>query len=136
MACPFFFPLRRLQPGEDGIAPRLPLLAYFSGQCHAGSEAPAQPDDLRLCNTGYARARCPRFPQASPYDAVRISLRHHSPEALTLRYVLEKDCWPAAHGQTRLILETRCLDPEPESRLLARQLRAFAEAQGAFSETR
>jgi hypothetical protein len=40
------------------------------GECHAGAEIAAA--NHELCNFGYARGACPRFPEAAATDAVRF----------------------------------------------------------------
>ena len=105
MACPYFFPLRILEPGEWDPAPRMPLGATFSGECRLKASVQPEPGDsqptkqLDLCNSGYARGLCPRFPANAPADAVRFSLLISVDEII---YILEKDHAPLEHGRLGL----------------------------------
>jgi len=80
----------------------LPLGDLWAGQCRATPNHPCDPEDsaLRpLCNLGYARGNCARFP-ASPDvpDAVRFTISAHQGSLLRLYYVIERDHHPFAHG--------------------------------------
>ncbi len=122
MACPFFRPIDRLDEGAWTHAPRLPLGDPYRGTCHARPgevlEAPeAQQRDL--CNCGYVRGRCDRFPADSAADAVRFSVVSDRDGQVQLVYVLEKDHSPVKHG---------LLDNAPVSELLSSQARAFLQS--------
>ena len=118
MACPFFEPRRKLDPGPWTHVPRLPLGAPFAGLCraHAGeAQEPAEEHQRDLCNCGYARGRCAEFPPDATADAVRFSM-----SGAALIYILERDHAPVQHG----VLESDEGD-EP----LKSQARAFRESQ-------
>ena len=125
MACPFFEPRQALPPGAWAHRPRSPLGESYSGHCHASGE-PAEdhgpdPRNHELCNYGYARGLCDRFPASSQSncalaDAVRFSIICEKP--LRLVYILEKDHAPMEHGE----LDSRLLAP---NEILAAQARAF-----------
>ncbi len=123
MPCPYFYPRKRLESTEWDPAPRLPLGAAFSGDCGSPVELDADvadpTDPSNLCNSGYARGLCPRFPADAPADAVRFSLRINGGELI---YVFEKDLAPLKHGR----LPTAQLDGD--TALLA-QARAFLSTQ-------
>lgn len=94
------------------------------GECHAaGSVAtvPLEPLQRELCNSGYARGLCSRFPSAAAADAVRFS---PLPEGRLL-YILEKDHAPLEHGEIDAATDPR----EP----LATQARAFLASMRSFS---
>jgi hypothetical protein len=93
----------------------VPLGESYSGHCHASGE-PSQDDQRDLCNHGYARGLCDRFPAACLADAVRFSVACEKP--LRLVYILEKDHAPVEHGE----LDSRLLAP---TAILAAQARAF-----------
>ena len=117
MACPFFKPVQRLDPGGWDPAPRLPLLDAWSGVCTAAYDwTPPEAVQREICNCGYARGRCDRFPSSKaadePADAVRFSALEER-----LIYVLERDHAPVEHGEIDPITDPR----EP----LASQARAF-----------
>jgi hypothetical protein len=131
--CPYFHPLRRAD--WLGSYPRLPLAAAWAGACHAPG-GPFEPQGALLfeaCNTGFGRARCHRFPPSAGHDAVRFHLLENSPDgALRVRYVLERNCWPAGFGDAILTAsgETVSLPSEPAScggrDTLVAQILAFA----------
>lgn len=79
----------------------LPLGDAWSGLCHAVPESPWQPGGETLypiCNIGYARSRCPRFPAGDAPDAVRFSIAADHGSSIQLYYVVERDHLPVAHG--------------------------------------
>ncbi|MEO8099078.1 MAG: hypothetical protein ABI811_15350 [Acidobacteriota bacterium] len=87
--------------------PRAPLGELFAGECRAGSPAPATHD---LCNFGYARGTCSRFPAGGEGpDAVRFSVTHESASEVRLVYVIEKDHAPLAHGTLEYCINTGTL---------------------------
>jgi hypothetical protein len=89
------------------------LLDAWSGVCTAAYDwTPPQATQREVCNCGYARGSCGRFPAGEAADAVRFSLLDGR-----LIYVLEKDHAPIEHGE---------IDPLTDSREpLASQARAF-----------
>ncbi len=131
--CPYFHPLRRAD--WLGSYPRLPLGAAWAGVCRAPGE-PLEPQGallFEICNTGFGRSHCPRFPAESPHDAVRFHLLGKNTDgALRIRYVFERNCWPAGFGDAELTpaRETVSLPSEPAScggpGTLKAQLLAFA----------
>ena len=115
MACPFFAPDRRLEPGPWTHVPRLPLGDAYSGECHVRPGEPHVPPEehqREVCNCGYPRGRCDRFPGGDAADAVRFSMTEAG-----VVYILEKDYAPVAHG----------IAPENDG-LLSLQARAFVES--------
>ena len=123
-------PVHRIGPGPWDPPPRLPLGDAWAGECRA-TGAPFTPTESSLremCNTGYARRRCPRFPEWSAADAVRFSLARAAETgagteatAPRVRFVLEKDHFPVEHGE---------IGPATEGReVLNRQAWAFLETQ-------
>jgi hypothetical protein len=116
MACPFFKPVQRLSAGGWDPAPRLPLLEAWGGVCTAAFDwTPPEAVQREVCNCGYARGRCDRFPVGQAADAVRFSVLGER-----LIYVLERDHAPVEHGEIDPITDSR----EP----LATQARAFLES--------
>jgi hypothetical protein len=147
MACPYFDPVH-VHPAPPGYhALPLPLGDSWMGTCRAGVEPAAEPDTALLdsvCNFGYARGRCPRFPADDPGpDAVRFAIIRAAAPSLELCYVLERDHHPFAHGSLSYSLAAGCLlqDKEgaPPPEMVTRQadayvksyLRRRAEASGA-----
>ena len=116
MSCPFFKPLLRLDAGGWDPSPRLPLGDAWGGVCVSGCDwAPPEATQREVCNIGYARGRCDRFPAERVADAVRFSAAGDR-----LVYILEKDHAPVEHGEIDSATDPR----EP----LASQARAFAES--------
>jgi hypothetical protein len=121
MACPYFYPLARFDSSPWSIPPRLPLGDAFSGECRAPGTS-AQPDETQVrevCNTGYGRGRCERFPAESGADAIRFHVAADSGELVKIQYVFERDSWPGEHGE---------IDFAASPAILRRQAEAFRES--------
>lgn len=96
MACPYFVPVEKR---EDRLAFRLPLGAFWTGECGASpGERPSEDVQRNECNFGYARGTCPRFPADAEADAVRFTRRGE--ERL---FILEKDHAPVRFGRVESI---------------------------------
>ena len=131
MACPFFVPSRRLETTGWIHAPRLPLGDPFGGACHVHPTDIVEPPEAQqrdLCNCGYARGRCDRFPSGSAADAVRFSVTGDTPERLSVVYVFEKDHAPAEFGALEYFIEGSRLDGPVLSAIVTQQARAFLES--------
>ena len=127
MACPFFLPVRMLDRGAWTNPPRLPLGEPYYGTCVARPSDPfSAPETVQreLCNCGYARGLCDRFPEDSAADAVRFSARSEAEGRVRLVYIVEKDHAPLEHGE----LEYDGAVIGHGSELLHAQARAFAES--------
>jgi hypothetical protein len=107
--------------------PRLPLGDHWGGACHARTDDIVEPLETlqrEVCNCGYAKGRCERFPGGSAADAVRFSVTSDAGDLIRLIYILEKDHAPAGHGT----LEYSVTDsPGEGGSLLEGQARAFLE---------
>src|SRR6185436_3807782 len=102
MACPYFFPVERRSSAVGARDAMLPLGDSWSGLCRAIPGALSIPDEsaLRpLCNLGYARGACPRFPSADGPDAVRFTISRDAGDSIRIDYVVERDHHPFAHGR-------------------------------------
>ena len=101
MACPYFYPLARFESSNWVVPPRLPLGDAFAGECRAAGAAfqPEEEKVRQVCNLGYGRGRCDRFPENAATDAVRFNLTEDAGALIRIQYVDEKDCWPGDHGQ-------------------------------------
>lgn len=127
MACPYFFPLARIDDRTWAVLPRLPLGDPHTGECraHAAAITPGETTLRQLCNRGYGRGTCERFPQTAPSDAVRFHVSRHEGSALSIQYVFERDCWPLRYG----VLEyTDGTVGSGQDAILERQAIAFAES--------
>jgi hypothetical protein len=131
VACPFFVPSRRLEIAGWVRPPRLPLGDPFLGACHAQLADIVEPPESRqreVCNCGYARGRCDRFPGDSPGDAVRFSVTGDTLARLSVIYVVEKDHAPARHGTLEYVVGDARLEGPGMSEVLLQQARAFLES--------
>ena len=129
MACPYFYPLARFEGSAWIVPPRLPLGDAFAGECRAQDNA-FQPDEERVrqvCNLGYGRGRCDRFPQDAAADAVRFNLTEDAGALIRIQFVYEKDCWPRDHGQLNCE-NGRVASNGSGDALLERQAAAFVES--------
>jgi hypothetical protein len=131
VACPFFVPSRRLEITGWVRPPRFPLGDPFGGACHAHPADIIEPPEARqreLCNCGYARGRCDRFPDDSAADAVRFSVADDTPARLLVVYVVEKDHAPTEHGKLEYAIDDARLDGPVITDVLVKQARAFLES--------
>lgn len=104
VACPFFDPVAPRSSAADPAYAMLPLGDSWRGRCLADPHVPAVPDDHtlhHLCNLGYARLACSRFPgSGGPQapDAIRFSLVSAGDGPIRIRWSAECDHRPCAHG--------------------------------------
>jgi hypothetical protein len=131
MSCPYFYPSAPRSSLSDPRAAMLPLGGHWAGDCGAAPGLPWQPDaaTLRpLCNLGYARGVCSRFPDDAGPDAVRFTISSDDGATLRLYYVVERNHHPFAHGP---LAWSRALDAfaePPASPALHRQACAYVES--------
>jgi hypothetical protein len=131
MCCPYFDPVAPLAPRSGPAYATLPLGDAFTGVCRATPEQSWQPDDTMLqplCNLGYARGTCPRFPCGDGPDAVRFTISRDDGASIRLYYVLERDHQPYAHGPLVSTPPQPGFAGEPEGRLTASQAHAYLTA--------
>lgn len=111
--------------------PRFPLGDLFGGACHAHPADIIEPPEAHqreLCNCGYARGRCDRFPADNAADAVRFSITDETPATVALVYVVEKDHAPAEFGTLEYAVDDARLDGAQISDVLVQQAHAFLES--------
>lgn len=109
----------------------LPLGDAWAGVCRSVPESPSDPDasSVRpLCNLGYARGKCPRFPAGDGPDAVRFSIAADQNGALRISYVVERDHHPFAHGLLDYYTQSGAFAERPAGEILERQAQAYAES--------
>jgi hypothetical protein len=101
MSCPYFRPVTPQGRDSGPENAMLPLGGVWDGLCCAAPADPWQPDLStlqRLCNLGYARGNCGRFPGGDGPDAVRFAISGDDGVTVRLYYVIERDHHPFAHG--------------------------------------
>jgi len=129
MACPYFYPVERTRASDVRDA-MLPLGDAWSGFCRALPGLSTPPDEAGvrpLCNLGYARGNCARFPATNGPDAVRFTIARDAGATIGIAYVIERDHHPFAHGRLEYSTASGLLIDSP-SDLLARQAQAYAES--------
>ncbi len=129
MSCPYFYPVSPLG-GSGPRAAMLPLGDFWAGHCRAaGNEtAPPDPTCLRsLCNFGYARGNCPRFPDSAGPDAARFTIVADDESGVRIYYVLERDHLPFSHGPLDYSRSAREFRTAPPDEMLQRQAQAYVE---------
>ena len=130
MACPWFYPVERLQPGAGKRLPPVPLGDLRSGICHAFPGAEWTPDSgtaRRLCNFGYAREKCSRFPVDGP-DAVRFSISQDQDGLIRIYWVVEKDHLPSAHGRLEYSRTEACFRSSHPDARITQQAQAYVDS--------
>jgi hypothetical protein len=109
----------------------LPLGDCWEGVCRAEAGKATTPagESLRtLCNLGYARGVCPRFPEAPGPDAVRFTLVAEEGERLRLYHVVECDHHPFAAGALECLPRSGEVAGPAFSPLVERQAMAYARS--------
>ena len=141
MSCPYFYPSAPRSLPSDPKAAMLPLGGDWAGICRTAPEHNWQPDAAMLrplCNLGYARGVCDRFPDDEGPDAVRFTISSDDGATLRLYYVVERNHHPFAHGALTWPYAIAAFAEPPESLTLHRQACAYVESylrrkSGAFS---
>jgi hypothetical protein len=131
MSCPYFYPGAPRSLPSDSQAAMLPLGGDWSGACRADSEHPWLPDGATLrplCNLGYARGICSRFPDDGGPDAVRFTISGDDGVTLRLYYVVERNHHPFAHGPLIWSHAIAAFAEPPASQTLQRQACAYVES--------
>ena len=131
MACPYFYPVASSVRGSGPETAMLPLGDQWAGVCRAAPDSPCRPGETTLrplCNLGYARGACARFPPGEGPDAVRFTVRAADGAAVHLYYVVERDHHPFAHGPLEYSLASKSLVAPPPSENLNRQAQAYVES--------
>jgi hypothetical protein len=126
MSCPYFYPV---EPRASTAI--LPLGDRWAGVCRAVPNLPWQPDEAtlrRLCNLGYARGTCARFPSGEGPDAVRFTVSRDQGASLRIYYVLERDHHPFAHGPLDYSVAGGAFVNPPAGETMTRQAQAYVES--------
>jgi hypothetical protein len=131
MCCPYFSPVGQRREINVRFA-MLPLGDFWDGVCHAQTSGnPWQPGEdtvLTLCNIGYARGHCVRFPQEDGPDAVRFVVSGDDASSVRLHYTLERDHHPYAHGPLEFSRKEGVLADTAVNKLLACQAQAYVKS--------
>jgi hypothetical protein len=130
VACPYFLPQGELPTGLWVHEPRWPLGKAHSGLCCSRAGERLQPSaqhQEELCNYGYARGICERFPAESTADAVRFSIVEEDALRLRIVYVLENEHAPAQFGTLEYGIGAGSVLTSCPDATLARQAEAFAQ---------
>jgi len=109
----------------------LPLGGHWSGICRAVPEPASQPDAATvraLCNFGYARGICDRFPEGDGPDAVRFTIASDDGATLRLYYVVERNHHPFAHGPLAYSRTLAAFAGHPADQALRSQAQAYVES--------
>jgi hypothetical protein len=131
MACPLFYPVERFGDSAWRKHPRLPLGDPYSGACRADPKREWLPDQATLrdcCNLGYARERCPRFPQDGGPDAFRFSVVSDDGGTLKIFYIAERGHAPVEHGTIEYAAATGQLLNGHTGEIFQKQARAYVES--------
>jgi len=78
----------------------MPLGDTWRGACKAEADSFVPENSVlsELCNMGYARGRCPRYPQADARDAIRFLIARDRDQLIRIEYVVEHDHLPYGYG--------------------------------------
>ena len=131
MSCPYFYPTEpraRVSAAHDAM---LPLGDAWAGVCRATPDRPSAPEDAAirpLCNLGYARHTCARFPSGDGPDAVRFTIASDDGASIGVSYVVERDYHPFVHGRLEYSATTGVFLERPAGELLERQAHAYVES--------
>ncbi len=131
MACPYFYPIERFGDKAWPKPPRLPLGDPYTGLCCVDPLREFRPEEAalrELCNRGYARGRCPRFPPGDGPDMVRFSVTGDRDGVVKIAYVVESNGRPFEQGEIEYLAETRRFRPNLTGGMLERQAQAYAES--------
>ena len=129
MACPYFYPQARSE--KKAKQPRLPLGDAYSGLCRVDPMRDWRPDEALLrdcCNLGYARGRCPRFPDEPGPDATRFSVTSDQDGALSVFYVSERNHTAHEHGTLEYSVGAGKFLSDCPNQLLHKQAQAYVES--------
>lgn len=137
MACPYFYPTRRLEASEWRSRIRPPLGDAYEGECHASPANVHQPSrelTLEGCNLGYASKECNCFPAEAEADAVRFCVRSDTGSEIQIDYVFEHDHLPHSHGRIIYSRRLKCWRGIEGPGLLEQQARAYLDSYLAWKE--
>ena len=108
----------------------MPLGELYEGECRVAPDGyrPGLRELRNLCNLGYVRKTCPRFPPDAGPDAVRFSVARDTQDAVLIRYVEERDHRPWNHGWLEYQVAEQKLVSAHANPVVNRLAEAYAEA--------
>ncbi|HEV8145996.1 MAG TPA: hypothetical protein VGP79_06430 [Bryobacteraceae bacterium] len=125
-------PLRRVdESGRWEHAPRWPLIDLYFGVCRARQGEVIEAEEFiqrDLCNCGYPRGRCDRFPDDGASEAVRFSVVSEAEGMLRIIWVVEREHVPVEHRELEYVVASGAFVETPSSDILLAQARAFVES--------
>ena len=129
MACPYFEP-RSVAASPLHANARLPLVEEYEGLCLAAAEPFTAPADtqFRLCNQGYPRGGCERFPSDETRSCLRYELLSRNENTLEVMIIAERDYAPVDWRVVRYSTATGAEEPEISDACMRAQLAAFCRA--------
>jgi hypothetical protein len=74
---------------------------------------------------GYARGRCPRYPQSDARDATRFLIARDRDDLIRIEYVVERNHHPHAHGALEYGRVLGAFACSQENTVLTRQALAY-----------
>ena len=131
MSCPYFEPVEPRGHDASAHLAMLPLGDSWTGICLADPQHPAAPEDASLqtlCNIGYARENCRRFPTGAGPDAVRFAITSDDGAHIGVFYTLECDHHPYGHGPLEYRRDIGCFVETPPVAALSRQAQAYVDS--------
>lgn len=129
MACPYFEP-RSIAASPLHANARLPLIEEYEGLCRVAAEPFAAPADtqFRLCNQGYPRGGCERFPSDETRSCLRYELLSRSEDIFEVMIIAERDYAPVEWRVVKYSFAAGTVEPEMSDACMRAQLAAFCRA--------
>jgi len=107
----------------------VPLGDFYRGECRTQTEVHFPDDEsLFLCNLGYARQECSRFPAGSPVDQTRFAVADETPPTLLIRVVQEGGCRPLGSVTLEFDADRQVWTTTHGDPIIQRQAEAYLEA--------
>lgn len=127
MPCPLFEPQKKTELAQSPLG-RFPLLFEFEGACGSTTPKGGDQQHLQICNLGYAKGRCSRFPDDFPVSAVRFHVTAKTAQVLSVLVLEEADHWPYFSYPIKFLIAEGRLDPEIEDRCRRAQIFQFCRS--------
>lgn len=125
MSCQFFEPLAPVLDPQFRNG-RLPLIQEHEGMCHAGGADTFA--NGPVCNHGYARGNCERFPKEEPSIALRYSVLRCDGRELEVLCIAEENHVPVRSRRLHFSPDLNRLSEMDLDACLAAQAIAFSRS--------